>query len=642
MARSVLDDEVSQVINAARAAARARATKAVTVGGEQRAVPYPFPSPVDWRERWIYFLLLDRFNNPTAPPAGPWNQRFDFRHGGTLAGVTAQLDYLAELGAPALWLSPVLKNPRPDFRWNYHGYAAQDFLAVDERFGSDGTRGTAERELVELVEQAHARGMVVVLDIVLNHAGRVFDYVRDGHTVQAFSDPAVMNAPLGGEAAIRWLNGFGQPRADWQDVIPPGQLLSPDDAVYPDELRRHTFFRRRGSKLTDDPGPEGYVRGDFDDLRQLVFEYDASAASDTDLRQKFGRTPVLDILVRIYGYLIARYDFDGLRIDTAKYVSASHLERFGNAMREFGHSIGKHNLFTFGEVYDDEETIARFIGRNGSEVDSFGIDAALDFPLFFVLPAVAKGERQVQDVAQIFTHRKSVERELLSSHGEAGRFFVSFLDNHDQRARFALPGMPPEQVTLGLALLFCLQGIPALYYGTEQGLRGTVDGSGDPDLTWNESTREALWGAPAAFDRSAALFQVVQSLARVRAAEPSLQYGRLYFREVSGNGHDFGPSLGAGGCVAFSRILYDREVTVIANTSTSSRFDGIVLQDAVLNATPRAMSIAFSNRASTGSAPIRLIPDARFYTGDQLTGSGPAAGVAVSLAPMEVQVLVPG
>ena len=100
---------------------------------------------------------------------------------------------------------------------------------------------------------------------------------------------------------------------------------------------------------------------------------------------------MLSILIRAHQYLIARYDFDGFRIDTVKYVDPEAIESFGNAMREFALSVGKKNFFTFGEVYDDEATIAQFIGRNGGSGEGFGIDAALDFPLFFKLPAVAKG-----------------------------------------------------------------------------------------------------------------------------------------------------------------------------------------------------------------------------------------------------------
>jgi len=163
-------------------------------------------------------------------------------------------------------------------------------------------------------------------------------------------------------------------------------------------------------------------------------------------------------------------------------------------------SIGKRNFFTFGEILDNEQQINRFVGRHSTATEGFGIDAALDYPLFFKLPDIAKSLRDVSELATVFNNRKDTEKGLISSHGEAGKYFVTFLDNHDQKERFHHPYTQVEQVTLGLTILFCLQGIPAVYYGTEQGLVGTVDAQGYIDLVNNESVREALWGKPNAFD----------------------------------------------------------------------------------------------------------------------------------------------
>ncbi|HSB61796.1 MAG TPA: alpha-amylase family glycosyl hydrolase, partial [Vicinamibacteria bacterium] len=352
------------------------------------------------------------------------------------------------------------------------------------------------------------------------------------------------------------------------------------------------------------------------------------------------RHPVLSILIRAHHYLIARYDVDGFRLDTVKYVHPESIEAFGNSMREFALSVGKKNFFTFGEVYDDERTIARFVGRNAGSGEGFGVDSALDFPLFFTLPAVTRGFREVESIRRVFLDRKREEQELLSSHGEAGRYFVSFLDNHDQKERIQHPDAPREQVTQALALMFALQGIPCVYYGTEQGLQGTVHADGSPDLSALESTREALWGkGPLAFDTGHPVFRQIQALAALRRSEPPLRYGRLYFREVSGNGADFGHSTGRGGLVAFSRILVDREILVVANTGPAS-FSGLVIVDRDINATPRRMTVAYSNRGVTGSAAVVLLPSARFHEDGRET-SGPAAALPVALAPGEVQVLVP-
>jgi len=151
MPTTITSPEFLQTLQAIQTAASQSQTKSVSVDGRPTQVPYPFPSPEDWRDCWIYFLMLDRFAN-SSPPRGTWNQVFSQRQGGTFKGVQSQLAYLAGLGAQAIWLSPVLKNSKPNFDYNYHGYGAQDFLNVDERFASDGTRATAELELSELVD----------------------------------------------------------------------------------------------------------------------------------------------------------------------------------------------------------------------------------------------------------------------------------------------------------------------------------------------------------------------------------------------------------------------------------------------------------------------------------------------------------
>ena len=630
--------EISQAFAQAREAAAKNATRAVNVNGTVVPVQHPFPSPTDWRDCWMYFLMVDRFANPRARPNWTWNQQYDFRQGGTFRGVTAQLNYLQDLGVKALWLSPVLKNPRPGWRYNYHGYDTQDFLHIDERFGSDGTLASAERELAELVAQAHARGIFVILDIVLNHAARVFDYVYQGQVKDIFDDWSVMDAPLGQEPPIQWLNGYGFPRADWQDQIPPGTDLSPDDVVYPRDLQEKTFFRRRGNILNYGLSPEGFVMGDFGQQRQLVVEYDATPGSLAAVRARYGPRPVLNILVHAYQYLIAKFDFDGFRIDTAKHISPPAIEAFGNAIREFAQTLGKRNFFTFGEIYDDENTINRFVGRHTPGDTGFGIDAALDYPLFFAVTDIVKSRRDVAELRGVFERRRQAEETLISSHGEAGQYFVTFLDNHDQPQRFNQPQTPPEQVTMGLAVLFCLQGIPAIYYGTEQGLQGTVDRN---DQHPEQSVREALWGKPNAFDQQSFFYTQIKKLSRLREEQPALRFGRIYFRQVSGNGRDFGYSSGTGGLVAFSRVISEVEVLVVANTNAQATFDGLVLQDPDLNRPPRRMLVAYSNLGGTTSATVRQISDARFFCGEDFTGSSDASALPVGLAPMEVKVWVP-
>jgi glycosidase len=335
---------------------------------------------------------------------------------------------------------------------------------------------------------------------------------------------------------------------------------------------------------------------------------------------------------------MAKYDIDGYRIDTVKYVRADMIATFGNAMREFAQSAGKRNFFTFGEIYDSDGTIDEFVGRNGPDDQGFGIDSALDFPLFFQLPAVIKSLGSnppgVEAIAAVFTNRKQAERGQISSHGEAGKYFVSFIDNHDQNSRFNAPGTPADQVTMALALLFCLQGIPCVYYGTEQGLQGTIDG-----LDACESVREAIWGKPKAFDTTSIFYTALQSIAAIRLVETTLRYGRLYFREVSGNGHDFGHSTGAGGIIAFSRVLSNREILVVSNTSGSHSFNGSVLCDLDISRNGKTFKVAYSNKGTTGTGHTAIAPGTIFAAG--APSPSKIASLPIGLAAWEVQILVP-
>ena len=592
-------------------------------------LPAPFPSPADWRDPWIYFILVDRFNNPSGPPRFAWDGSHGAFQGGTLNGIREQLDYLQELGAGALWLSPVMKNCQ--FEPSYHGYGIHDFVAIDPRLASDPEAAKQNPALVEaelraLVDAAHDRGIYVIFDIVLNHVGDVFEYV--------FDDGSSGLAPWRGDAphAIRWRDADGRGRADWPQLPaePPA-----DAGIWPRELQRNDYLRRRGNAF-DRPQWEQESAGDFFTLKELV----------TDYREVTARRgvyyPVRDTLIRAYQYLIARYDVDAYRIDTLKYVEPEFARIFGNAIREYAQSIGKRNFFTFGEVYDGEEKIAGFIGRQALEPgDLTGVDAALDFPLFYNLPGAAKGMLPPSTVSEVFARRQRVQRGIVSSHGEVSRYFVTFLDNHDQHSRFyyrdpADPGRYDGQLTLGVTCLFALQGIPCLYYGTEQGLHGA---GGAP-----EAVREALWGKPDAFDREHPFYRTVRELSALRAGQPALRYGRQYFRPISGDGAHFGPSTFTNGVLAFSRILHDQEVVVIANTDAASGWRGEVVVDYALNPDGTLYQVLYSNRTDAqNDAPSPVISkvegSVEIHEADGGVTRGPTRTLQVALGPSEVQIL---
>ncbi len=161
------------------------------------------------------------------------------------------------------------------------------------------------------------------------------------------------------------------------------------------------------------------------------------------------------------------------------------------------------------------------------------------------------------DVAYVFENRKRIEQTILTSHGEAGQYFVTFLDNHDQGQRFGFTGASQliDQLILGYGILLALPGVPCVYYGSEQGLTGHKTSSQTDD----SMVREALWGKVDAagnsvgFNKNHPLYVALQALGKVRADQPALRYGRYYFRPISGNGVNFGLSPYPTGILAFSR-----------------------------------------------------------------------------------------
>ncbi len=605
-------------IQSAMKGARMRTNRQITLDGQSIEIPPPFPSPQDWRDSWIYFLMLDRFNNPTTPPRQmPYDSIYGQFQGGTFNGVREQLPYLKNLGVGAIWLSPVLKNCQYS-QGSYHGYGIQDFLRIEPRFAS--SPDAAEQELRALIDAAHALNIYVIFDIVLNHTGDVFAY-------QCRPDDTTCRSSEGSEAEyspttypIEWRDEHGNARQDWpvaEDIQNPAL----DAAVWPAELRYNAYFRRQGL-----PDPNGdQTVGDFASLKQML-------TSDPELQVA---------LIRAYQYLIARFDIDGFRIDTLKYIDRTFARLFGDEIREFALSIGKKNFFTFGEVYDSEDKIAAFIGRNTMDTeagDLIGVDAALDYPLFYKFPEACKGELAPSEVVGIYEYRRQAEHDILSTHGDASNFFVTFLDNHDQTHRFYYrpagnPDQYDDQVTLALACLFSLQGIPCVYYGTEQGLHG----SGDRP----EAVREALWGKPDAFDSSAKFYAAIKDIASVRASQPALRYGRQYFRPLSGDHTVFRVSTLAPGVLAFSRLLSDQEVVIVANTDTQDTISLAIIVDGTVNTADASYQVLYSNKSnSTPPGPVaESSPEVAVYEVDGTVGQGPVKFITVTLQSMEVQIL---
>ncbi len=538
--------------------------------GEVDLSPLPaktyFNTTREWREEFIYFLLVDRFHDDLARTPRTQPNRVkgiatpDTFYGGKIKGVTQNLDYIAGLGCTAIWLSPVFENNAGA----YHGYNINNYLDVDARFGT-------KQDLIELVEAAHRRDppMRTILDVVINHSGDNWAY------------PGRFPYYYNGDQQF------------------PFGLWRRNDRPIPTELRNEDLYHRRG-EIHSPNGYDTYPENQHGDITSLK-DY---ASDDDDAGSQ-----LINILIKAHCYWIREADIDGFRVDAVKHMGELASSRFCSNIREYAYSLGKRNFFLFGEIASgSDEIYDRYIGQNTSRQDGnktvfFGLNSVLDFRLAYTLPGVIKGFRDPTTLLE----RQEAQRNRALNRGELGRYLVTFIDNHDSfwqpGGRFG-KGAPDEQVIAAIGYLLCSLGTACIYYGTEQGFEGH---GGD------NAMREAMFdrASPGAnlLNTDCTIYKEIGKIARVMRSTPVLRFGRMYFRQISGDGIHFGFPYGTESTLAFSRILYGREILVAYNVSDRPRND-YALGDAALHKKGDTMRFLYGG---TGTLPINQGPDGALY-----------------------------
>lgn len=467
----------------------------------------------DWRDEVIYAVMVDRFDN-----GDPSNDVIDGvgidptdlrRHqGGDWRGLRRRLDYIQELGATAIWISPIVANvDRTEAEDGYHGYWASDFTRLNPRFGDLD-------ELRRLVRAAHDRGLLVIVDVVTNHTGRVFDYDLDGDGVLDEGEVEPPYLATGYEVPLLWSY---RPR-----MLSPGGVfeLGPE------------HFRRRGRG--DFALPGGKIYGDFPTgLRDL----------DTE------REDVLEALVHTYVHWVEQTDVDGFRIDAVPHVEDAFWPRFAAAVRERLARQGKHRFLLLGEVFSgDPAELARYSSETGA------LDAAFDFALKFDLidGVILEGRAPATAVGALETYREH-HRPFPQPGGiglDPWRARVGIVDNHDTwRLRGELDRF--DAAALALLVLTTVDATPCIYYGTEQELRGRG----------GAASRERM--ADTEFRTDGATFLWLQRLLALRRDEEALRRGELRVRYAS---EDDGRSDAEdAGMLAYERFVGEDRLLVVLN-----------------------------------------------------------------------------
>src|SRR5262249_50234090 len=155
---------------------------------------------------------------------------------------------------------------------------------------------------------------------------------------------------------------------------------------------------------------------------------------------------------------------------------------------------------------------------------------------YWVLPGVLKGQLPPQALFHRFENLKN----HALSRGELGRYLVTFLDNHDQvgqdyKRRFAAVS-PDRQVIAGIGALLCSLGASCIYYGTEH----VFSGKGNSDHLIREPMFDLDNSKRNYLNQECLIYQEISKLAALHHRLAPLSFGRMYFREISGNGVDFG------------------------------------------------------------------------------------------------------
>jgi alpha-amylase len=521
---------------------------------------------VDWRDEVIYQIVVDRFED--GDPNNNYN--VDYRrpssyHGGDWQGIINRLDYIETLGVTALWISPVVRNVEEDAGFaSYHGYWTQDFLNVNLHFGDLA-------KLQELVRACHARGIKVILDVVTNHVGQLFfyDINRNGVPDIVFfggggPGPGSRNPdqPSDLKRSSEWdpeydsrgVQGFtslgenGPAPIVW--VEQPEINRTPPMPV---EFQNPAWYNRRGrvtvweneAAATVEYRREQEILGDFPGgLKDLATH----------------RRDVQEALVRVFQYWIDAADFDGFRIDTLKHQEPEFFEVFAPAMRKFAKRLGKENFFMFGEAFDGNDALL------GSYTQGQGVDSVFYFSAKYrIFNGVFGNGDPTINVQQLYEERTAQdvpgrprysvtpkEDGLTDADGApltSAQVLVHFMDNHDV-PRFLYEFPEVEKLRAALTYLFTIDGIPCLYYGTEQDFKGGPD----------PSNREDMWLS--GFATNGSTFKYVQQLIALRRELAPLRRGDVTFRYATANNGDESDA----GLLAFERAYQGERVLVLMNT----------------------------------------------------------------------------
>ena len=374
----------------------------------------------------LYMLMPDRFaqgqgHNPQVKGMRPYKEdrsQPSLRHGGDLNGIREHLDYFKELGVTALWLTPVLENDSPDSEngySTYHGYATTDYYRVDPRFGTND-------DYRRLCDEAHQKGLKVVMDMIFNHSGFEHPWTHD------------------------------MPSKDWLNL--PEWL---EESKGTSESQG-TRFLQTSYKLT--PVKDPYASQV--DLKETTEGWFVPTMPDLNQHNPH----LMRYLIQNSIWWIETVGIDGIRMDTYPYAFAEGMAQW---MKELDEEYPNFN--TVGETWVTEPAYTAAWQKDSrlSEHNSY-LKTVMDFSFFDKLSQAKNEETDAwwQGLNRLYN---SFVYDYLY---EDPTHVMAFIDNHDTD-RFLGNGHDTLALKQALALLLTVRRIPQIYYGTEILMNGTKE-----------------------------------------------------------------------------------------------------------------------------------------------------------------------
>lgn len=381
----------------------------------------------------LYMLMPDRFassgvdrSNIKGMKAYTINRKEpSLRHGGDINGIRQHLDYFKELGVTALWFTPVLENNLPDGgkSSSYHGYATTDYYRVDPRFGSND-------DYIQLIEEAHQKGLKVVMDMIFNHCG--------------FEHPWVSDMP-----SHDWLN-----TPEW--LAPENQANNKKTKTIDGAAHVNDKYLQTSYKLT--PVLDPYASEI--DLKETVDGWFVPSMPDLNQRNSH----LMTYLIQNSEWWIETAGIDGIRMDTYPYADRTAMAHWMEVLND-----EYPNFNTVGETWVTEPAYTAAWQKDSKlSTQNSNLKTVMDFAFFDRINA---GKNEETDGWWNGFNRvyNSLCYDYLYNDPS---YVMAFIENHDTD-RFLGEGQDTLALKQALALLLTINRIPQLYYGTEVLMNGT-------------------------------------------------------------------------------------------------------------------------------------------------------------------------